>query len=245
VIYSFPMILSVILIALSFAAKQKTNVAESDGNCGEKLNENGPGTIFVKIEEDEYAKIKKRETSQYIGVCYVVNTSKYRAYRRSKYERKTVYNGYYDNEELAAHASDTLARKLTANGEQGHKLNFPNDDSEVFQEKKTFSSQFVGVVYKINIISKWQAKRHSKHEKKDVYSGSYDNEATAARASDTLARKLIAKGEKGHKLNFPNDNTEVLPGEKNYSSKISRMIPLASHRTPNLSKESILITQIE
>ena len=56
------MILFVILIALSFATKQNQNVAESDGNCGEKLNENGPGTIFVKIEENEYAKIKVMKT---------------------------------------------------------------------------------------------------------------------------------------------------------------------------------------
>ena len=44
------------------------------------------------------------------------------------------YNGRYDNEETAAHASDTLARKLMSNGEQGHKLNFPDDDTKVFPE---------------------------------------------------------------------------------------------------------------
>ena len=54
--------LLVLWIALSFAAKQNQNVAESDGNCGEKLNENDAGTIFVKIEEDEYAKIKVTES---------------------------------------------------------------------------------------------------------------------------------------------------------------------------------------
>merc|ERR1712098_305608 len=75
--------------------------------------------------------------------------------------------------------------------------------------RKTFSSQFVGVVKKNT--SKWQAKRHSKHAKKDLHNGIYDNEEKAARASDTLARKLIANGEKAHKLNFPNDDSEVLP----------------------------------
>ena len=40
---------------LSFAAKQNTHGADSDGNCGEKLN-SGDKTIFVKIEEDDYAK---------------------------------------------------------------------------------------------------------------------------------------------------------------------------------------------
>ena len=137
-------------------------------------------------------------------------------------------NGSYDNEVTAAHASDTLARKLIANSEEGHNLNFPNDDSEVFPEKvtqrqksyfknyncltfeKTFSSQFVGVVYDAT-TSKWRANRKSKHEKKTVCNGCYDNEETAAHASDTLARKLTVNGEQGHKLNFPNDDSEVFP----------------------------------
>ena len=39
-------------------------------------------------------------------------------------------NSHYTAEE-AAHASDTLARKLMENGEQGHTLNFPDDETEV------------------------------------------------------------------------------------------------------------------
>merc|ERR1712098_640968 len=148
-----------------------------------------------------------------IGGAYYVKTSKWQARRYSKHEKRILYNGHYENEKTAAHASDTLARKLNANAEKGHKLNFPNDDTEVFPEKKKFSSQFVGVVYNIN-ISKWQARRHSKHEKRILYNGYYDNEKTAAHASDTLARKLITNGEEGHKLNFPNDETEVLPEKK-------------------------------
>ena len=46
-------------------------------------------------------------------------------------------NGCYADEETAAHASDTLARKLITNGEQGHKMNFPNDDTEIFPEVTT------------------------------------------------------------------------------------------------------------
>ena len=53
-----------------------------------------------------------------------------------------LYNGYYDNEERAARASDTLARKLNANGEQGHKLNFPDNETEVFPEGVTQRSKF-------------------------------------------------------------------------------------------------------
>ena len=42
-----------------------------------------------------------------------------------------ICNGRYDNEKTAAHASDTLARNLLANGEKGHRLNFPDDDTDV------------------------------------------------------------------------------------------------------------------
>merc|ERR1712058_201316 len=102
-----------------------------------------------------------------------------------------------------------MGKKLIAKGEQGHKLNFPDDATEVFPEKK-FSSKFVGVAHNVN-KSKWRVRRHSKLEKKMLYNESYENEKTAAHASDTLARKLIANGEQGHKLNFPDDNTDVLP----------------------------------
>merc|ERR1712096_200115 len=100
----------------------------------------------VKIEEDEYAKINKKETSsQYIGVSYR-NRSKWFAQRHSKLEKKIVCNGSYDDEKTAAHASDTLARKLMANGEQNHKLNFPDDDTEVLVEKNQ-TSKYFGVSY--------------------------------------------------------------------------------------------------
>merc|ERR1712098_682084 len=73
--------------------------------------------------------------SQYTGVSYNTITSKWQAQRRSKHEKKDVYNGRYETEEAAARASDLVARKLMSNGEQGHKLNFPDDDTEVFPEK--------------------------------------------------------------------------------------------------------------
>ena len=66
------------------------------------------------------------------------------------------------------------------------------------------------MVYNIK-ISKWQTQRHSKLGKNKVRNGSYENEETAAHASDTLARKLMENGEQRHKLNFPDDDTEVLP----------------------------------
>ena len=61
---------------------------------------------------------------------------KWIAQRRSKHENKQVYNGYYDDEETAAHASDALARKLMENAEDGHKLNFP-DNADVHWEEVT------------------------------------------------------------------------------------------------------------
>jgi hypothetical protein len=44
-----------------------------------------------------------------------------------------------------------------------------------------------------------------------IFNGNFLNEKSAARASDTLARKLIANGEIGHKLNFPDEDFEVYP----------------------------------
>ena len=64
--------------------------------------------------------------------------SKWKVQRWSKSENK-LYNGHYDDEETAARASDTLARKLMKNGEQTLKLNFPEDDTEVYPEKVTLT----------------------------------------------------------------------------------------------------------
>merc|ERR1712098_923713 len=97
------------------------------------------------------------------------------------------------------------------NGEQNHKLNFPNDDTEV--NKRTTSSKFIGVAHNTK-KRKWVASRRSKDENKMFYNGSYTDEETAARASDTLARKLMENGEQCHKLNFPDDHIEVYPEEK-------------------------------
>merc|ERR1712098_38670 len=104
--------------------------------------------------------------------------------------------GHYDDEETAARASDTLARKLMKNGEQTLKLNFPEDDTEVYQEKKKTSSKFIGVIKSFNKKeSNWRAERWSKSENKTLFNGHHDDEETAAHASDTLARKLMKSGE--------------------------------------------------
>merc|ERR1712098_551867 len=97
------------------------------------------------------------------GVSYSEIISKWRACRRSKNEKKMVTNGTYKDEETTAHASDTLARKLIANGEKGHKLNFPDDDTKVRPEEVKFSSNFIGVCYNKK-RAKWHAERWSKKE---------------------------------------------------------------------------------
>merc|ERR1712098_691822 len=78
---------------------------------------------------------KKTKSSTY-EVSYDVKTSKWFAYRRNKHDKKTIYNGHFKSAEKAAHASDTLARKLVANGEQNHKLNFPADHTEAYPEER-------------------------------------------------------------------------------------------------------------
>merc|ERR1712058_217688 len=98
--------------------------------------------------------------------------------RRNK-NKKDVYNGYYDDEETAAHASDTLARNLMNTGEQNHRLNFPDDHIEV--HPKQFTSKFIGVSY-YEKKSKWYAQRWSKGGNVRMYNGCYDDEETAAHA---------------------------------------------------------------
>ena len=59
------------------------------------------------------------------------------AYAKGKNVNKVVYYGLYDNEQTAAHASDTLARQLMKNGELNLKLNFPDDNTEVHRIEVT------------------------------------------------------------------------------------------------------------
>ena len=88
--------------------------------------------------------------------------SKWHAKRWSKNEEKNFSNGSYDNKETAAHASDTLARKLIANGEKGHKLNFP-DDTGVSTEKETVTED--SFVRDIEVyISEYQKEKRKRHD---------------------------------------------------------------------------------
>merc|ERR1712098_860174 len=85
----------------------------------------------------EVNKKEMKPVSKYIGVTHSKNKSKWTVYRQNKYEKNMVYSGTYTDEETAAHASDTLARKLMANGKQKLKLNFPDDDTEVNKPRKS------------------------------------------------------------------------------------------------------------
>merc|ERR1712098_519141 len=169
------------------------------------MGANGEKDHKVNFPDDD-TEIYPQQKPNYFGVSCQKMNSRWVAYRRSKTEKKTVYNGTYKDEETAAHASHTLARKLIVNGEKDHKLNFPDDATEVNPE--TEKENYFGVSYDKS-KARWQAYRRSKNENKNVYNGTYKNEETAAHASDTLARELIENGEKGHKLNFPDDHTEL------------------------------------
>jgi len=203
-----------VLLILAVFASERTENAENGPEKGEGYK-TGYEEILVKIEENEY-DIKK---SKFIGMTFHRASSKWEVQRRSKNGNKLLSGGYYDDAETAAHASDTLARKLMENGEKNRKLNFPDDHTEVYPEKKEISSKLIGVSYNER-QSKWCAQRWSKNEKKLLSNGCYDDEEKAAHASDTLARKLMKNGEQKHKLNFPDDYTKVYPEkDKQFTSK--------------------------
>ena len=65
--------LFVLLIALSFAAKQNKQVAESGGNYGTNVNNGEKEEILVKIEEDEYAKVNVTNNKIYRHRTYSQN----------------------------------------------------------------------------------------------------------------------------------------------------------------------------
>merc|ERR1712098_933269 len=89
-----------------------------NGEANHKLNFSDDDTEIPVYPED-------KRTSKYVGVTYNKRLLKWCVCRWSKNEYKTVYNGHYNIEKTAAHASDALGRILIENGEQRHKLNLP------------------------------------------------------------------------------------------------------------------------
>merc|ERR1712098_321632 len=197
---------------------EKTAAHASD-TIARKFMENGEQNQKLNFPNDHTEVYPEKEiASKFIGVTYNKNKPKWYVQRWSKYESKNVFGGCYNNEETAALASDTLARKLMKNGEQKLKLNFPDDHTEVHREKKSIASKYIGVSY-IKRKSKWYVQRHSKTENKYVSNGCYNDEEQAAHASDTLARKLMENGDQILKLNFPDDHTKVYSADKQKKRK--------------------------
>merc|ERR1712098_328586 len=96
-----------------------------------------------------------KKSSKFIGVSYHKYLLKWKAYRWSKNEKKVAGNGLYKDEETAARASDTVARKLMKNGERKLRLNFPDEHTEVYPENqkkrkrpKEYASQLIRYMYR-------------------------------------------------------------------------------------------------
>merc|ERR1712098_839619 len=100
-----------------------------------KLMENGEIGHKFNFPDDDAEVYSKKKSPKFIGVAFHKHNSRWCVSRRSKVENMVVSNGYYREEKTAAHANDTLARKLMENGDQKLKLNFPDDDAEVYPEK--------------------------------------------------------------------------------------------------------------
>merc|ERR1712098_311236 len=146
--------------------------------------------------------------------------------RWSRAQGKMIHNGSFNEETKAARASDTLARALIEDGEVGHMLNFPDDDTEVWPEEKEKSSKYVGVSWNKR-YSRWQVIRRSKAQGKQFCNGlfNFNEEIKAAHASDTLARELMRKGEVGLKLNFPENATTVWSNKNEKRKRAEDMKP--------------------
>merc|ERR1712098_156266 len=94
---------------------EETAVHASD-TLARKLMENGEHNHKLNFPGDDTKEYPtKRKTSKYIGVSYNESCKTWFAQKWSKAENKSVGNGHYKDEVVAAHASDTLARKLIKN----------------------------------------------------------------------------------------------------------------------------------
>jgi len=85
--------------------------------------------LISKGEHGHGLNFSEKTMLEPIGVAYDPNREKWRAYRWNSKEMKRIGRGWYSDEETAAHASDNLARKLIADGSQGHELNYDFPDA--------------------------------------------------------------------------------------------------------------------
>jgi hypothetical protein len=135
------LLLFIMLVFGSKGCKQRASEDESETSPKKLIS-----FYQFNFSGSDTKRNEKKTDSEFIGVRYVSKYSKWQAVRWSKNERRLVSNGLYDNEETAAHASDTVARKLMAKGENNHKLNFPDDETVVCREEKK-TSKYIGVSY--------------------------------------------------------------------------------------------------
>jgi hypothetical protein len=172
-----------------------------------------------------------------VGVNWSKRHRKWRA--EIRHDRKLQYLGRFDDEREAAQTFDTAARRLRGKDAHGGRaaktdrrcrpwrLNFPAEGEVkraqargalLTEDDKTAAmaaserqgpSKFVGVSWNRQNRN-WKAE--IKHDRKQQYLGSFDDEQEAARAVDTAARRL--RGEHAHggragskskwlRLNFP------------------------------------------
>merc|ERR1712098_56275 len=118
--------------------KDEETAARARDTLARKLIENGEKGHKLNFPNDETEVHAKTNSSKYVGVSYAKRESKWQAKRWNKNENRSIHNGYYDSEEAAAYASDTVARKIMENGSILLKLNFPD---EIEQNKKRKRSE--------------------------------------------------------------------------------------------------------
>merc|ERR1712034_186293 len=90
------------------------------------MGENDTENLKLNFPDDTNEVYRKTKHSKYFGVSYNATLKLWIAQRWSKTEKKIYSNGYYKNEETAAHASDTLGMELMLNCGKNLKLNFPD-----------------------------------------------------------------------------------------------------------------------
>ena len=175
--------------------------------------------------------------SDYVGVCWYLKRSKWRVLLEHDGQQHHV--GYFgpEEEEAAACAYDTAARRLR--GPQAHstnfKLNFPTAKEKAkLAQSPPLGSDFIGVTW-YKVSSKWKAQIYVPHEGRNVHIGYFVDEEAAARAYDDEARRL--RGSEAHsskfKLNFPTVKEKSNCPAVSNTAQLAQSLPPRSRNKPN------------